>query len=92
MLVFSLYDSSLSEFLPPAFFQTEAMFKRSILTLLKTTSDNNHIPLVNFPEQFMMYCLGSFDEKTGSFNLYAAPQQLGLVSSLLNSNSGDLNG
>lgn len=83
MLVYSLFDSSLNEFGSPYFFQTEESFKRSVLSLIRTGDKQNAI--VSFPDDFIMYHLGSWDPKTGVFNLLSVPQSLGVVSSLLKS-------
>lgn len=69
LLVFSAYDVKLEAYLRPFYCQT----KGEALRLWMDTVQKTDHPFNKHPEDFCLFELGEFDEKTGTFNNAHAP-------------------
>lgn len=72
MKIFALNDSKLGEFGQPFFFVASGQAVRFLQDLVRDpkTSVSQH------PEDFRLYCLGTYDPAKGSFVSLGAPEYL----------------
>ena len=63
MYLISIFDKNLESWSNPYCYKSEKQVMRDMQLMLKT-GDKNSL-MVNFPEQFDVYIIGSFDENTG---------------------------
>lgn len=64
MQVFAIYDAKVGAFGHPIFVRSEGEAVRSFTTVVRQPGSQIH----EFPQDFALYALGSFDEKEGLFN------------------------
>lgn len=77
--MFSIYDSKAKAFLPPFFLHTEGM---AIRTFADCAKDPQHAFSRN-PQDYTLFCLGSFEDTSGMVEVGATPQNLGLASGIV---------
>lgn len=65
--VFAVRDSKTEAFLPPFYSQTEAAAIRSFRASWMTSGH----PFHDFPEDYSLFHLGTFDDATGKFDVQA---------------------
>lgn len=78
MKVYAIRDSKAECFHTPFYCRTRGMAFRAVLS-----AANGETELSRFPDDFMLFELGEFDEFNGLFKLHMSPEPLGLVSDLL---------
>lgn len=71
-LVFSVFDSKAEIFMQPFFAFTQGVALRSFAGACR---DPEH-EFSKFPEDFTLFELGAFDDSTGEFDCYPAPQSV----------------
>lgn len=67
--VFCVRDVKAEVFLQPMFMRTEAEAIRGFAQAANDPSNNLH----NHAEDFVLYCLGKYDDNTGIISPYASP-------------------
>lgn len=80
VLVFSIRDVKLGSFLQPFFSQNLATATRTIVHTLRDPQSHFR----QFPDDFILFHLGEFDDELGSFTS-SEPVNLGLLSSFISS-------
>lgn len=78
--VFALNDSKLGEFGQPFFFQHHGQAVRFLQDLVKDGKNT----VAQHPEDFRLYCLGTFTPSTGTFENLTAPEYLAKASDFTN--------
>lgn len=73
--IISIYDTKAEAYLPPQFVQSNGSAVRGFADAIndKSNPDNN---LAKHPEDFIMFDFGSFDDTTGKFDIFKAPEEL----------------
>lgn len=61
--VFAVRDSAVNLFMPPIFLRSDGEAKRA----LRLTLDGDHA-FAKSPSDYSLWCLGEFDEETGTFH------------------------
>ena len=72
--IYSVYDSKAEAYMQPSFMSAKGAALRSFTDAV---NDSSHI-FGKHPEDYSLFELGSFDDCSASFNLYASPQSLGV--------------
>lgn len=75
---YSLLDTKSGVFSPPWFLIHDAVAIRAV----REIASNRETTPGQYPDDFVLYGVGTFDDNLGSFHSYA-PRNLGVVSSLL---------
>lgn len=70
--VFSVFDSKAEFFMQPFFAVTQAVAIREFSTICR---DGTHLFGLH-PEDFTLFELGVFDEKTAAFEMYSTPKSI----------------
>lgn len=73
---FSIYDKKAQVYMRPFYAENEIFASREIFVAMQ----NEKITLAIFPEDFDLYCLATFEEKTGE--LLASPKPVYVTSIL----------
>lgn len=63
--VYALYDSKAKIYHPPVMFNTEGEAERSF----RTTANSSESNVGQYPEDFDLFFLGTYNQDTGKFNL-----------------------
>lgn len=79
--VFSVYDIAAAVFMPVFLARTEGEAVRSVLGAARDKQPGNM--LSEYPDQFVLMVLGTFDDNTGVITPDPAHKSLGPVSGLL---------
>lgn len=74
--LFSVFDSGVSAYLRPFWSDHKMNAIRSVTRLVNDTQTQDSI-VADHPEQFVLFELGEFDEKTGVFTSHPVPMSLG---------------
>lgn len=74
--MFSVYDSKAKAFLPPFFMGNDNLAKR---VFSDCANDEKHM-FSKHPEDYNLFCLGTFEDTTGMVEVHAQAQNLGLAS------------
>lgn len=84
MKIFALNDSKLGEFGQPFFFPASGLAVRFLQDLVRDpkTTINQH------PEDFRLYCLGTYHPNTGTFDGLSTPEYLGKASDFVEGRNG----
>lgn len=61
--IMSIYDSQLKSFVNAVIVEKQEAFIRDIKTIVNETGSKSNLTI--YPEQFIIYCLGSFNDETG---------------------------
>lgn len=67
--VYSLFDKKANAYLTPVYFSNAAEANRMLQTVVQT-SDNN---ISRYPEDFVLYQLGEYDNSSGRFTSLDTP-------------------
>ncbi|WNK14235.1 MAG: nonstructural protein [Microvirus sp.] len=78
--IFALNDSKLGEFGQPFFFQHHGQAVRFLQDITKDPKTT----VCQHPEDFRLYCLGSFNPTTGGFENLASPEYLAKATDFIN--------
>lgn len=70
--VFSIFDSKVGAYTAPSFLQNEATCLRSLGDALL----NDQHQFSRHASDYTLFCFGTWDEETGLFQLYPAPEPL----------------
>jgi len=81
--VFSVYDSKVEAFLRPWFVETKGAAIRAFADSIKDTN----VPMAAHPEDYTLFHMGEFDNKTGLINSFKTPVSIGLALEFMNSDS-----
>jgi hypothetical protein len=81
--IFSLFDEKAQTYNTPQYLAHEG----EALRMLLTTLDDNKSMVSKFPEDFSLYCLGTFDDNSGKFEGYNEPQLIKRISDLVQKES-----
>ena len=73
--VYTVFDSKAERFLRPFFAENTAVALRSFQELIRTHDHQFN----KFPEDYALFHIGSYDEKTGELTPLPAPVNLGLA-------------
>lgn len=73
--MYSVFDSKAAAFLPPFFMHTDNVAKR---TFSDCANDPQHM-FSKHPEDYTLFCLGSFDDVTGVVSVKSQHDNLGLA-------------
>lgn len=76
MKIFALNDSKLGEFGQPFFFVASGQAVRFLQDLVRDPKTT----ICQHPEDFRLYCLGSYDPSTGLFTSLGTPEYLAKAS------------
>jgi len=63
--LYSLFDQGARFFGAPMMAQNESMLRRGLEALLQ---DNQRLPIFEYPEEFVVYKIGEFDQETGEIS------------------------
>lgn len=77
LTIISIRDIVANLYSQPAFVQSKGSALRSFSTEVNRADANNQ--LYNHPNDFELYALGTFDDETAVFELYAKPEPIGLA-------------
>lgn len=77
LTIVSIRDIVANIYSSPNFVQSKGAALRSFSTEVNRADENNQ--LYKYPNDFELYALGTFDDETAIFELYAQPEQLGLA-------------
>ena len=70
-IMYTVYDSKGKVFQRPKYARNETDVRRAVEHIVNTQAEGN---LLNeYPEDFEVYSLGTFDDQTGKFTLPSAP-------------------
>ena len=69
MMIFSIYDEKAEVYNTPFFQGTVGMALRSFQELVR----DNESMLFKYPEDYILYCIGEYDEKTGEITANIPP-------------------
>lgn len=76
MKLFAIYDVKSNSYSPLKMAPSTANAIRQFTSLVNAKDTDES----QYPNDFMLYELGSFDEQTGKFEILSEPQNLGLAS------------
>jgi len=79
--IFSLFDAAASAFSAPFFMQNDGLAIRAFQDNVNAKEENN---ISLHPEQFTLFKLAEWDDKTGKFELLDTPLSLALGVELIN--------
>lgn len=74
MVMVTVRDVKMDMYSRPFFVHTEAAAIRSFSDEVNRSSEDN--PYNKHPEDYALYCVGSFDDKTGRGEYFAVPKML----------------
>ena len=69
----SIYDCKAEAWLTPMFFQAKGQAIRSF-----SDAVNGESEFAKHPDDYTLFCLGTFDDSCGEFKLEKTPESLGL--------------
>jgi len=75
MEIFTVYDSKAEAYLQPFFLKTKALALREITD----AANNPEHQFGKYPEDYVLFHLGQYDEDKGMFTQDEAPQSMGVV-------------
>lgn len=78
--MFVIYDEKAGLYHPPTTFQSSAHARRAILQ----TAQDQRTEIANYPADFTVFEMASFDDSTGEVKLYEAKKSLGTVLEIKN--------
>lgn len=73
--IYSIYDDAAKAYLAPIFVHNDAIALRLFADNVNSQQENN---ISKHPEQFYMYCLGTWDDITGKIDMYDQPKSMGI--------------
>jgi len=73
--VFTVYDSAVEAYLQPFCAQTKG---HAIRMFTDSVNDPNH-QFNKYPDDYVLFELGSYSDETANFELYAAPVSVGVA-------------
>lgn len=73
LLVYSLFDSAVGEFGTPVCYASEALARRSF-SLLVCEDSPHYASYRNYPSDFSVFYLGTYNPESGSFVLEPSPK------------------
>lgn len=68
--IFSLYDEKARNYNTPQYLA----HKGEAIRMLQSTLDNKETMFAKYPEDFSLYCLGTFDDNNGKFEGKPEPE------------------
>lgn len=74
MVIVSIRDRAADAYGRPAFVATEGIAIRQFSDEVNNKYENNQ--MYAHPDDFDLFCLGSFDDSNGSFDLLDSPKQI----------------
>ena len=77
-VMYALKDTQVNAFMRPVFLSNDAECRRLMINTL--TQDEM---IKKFPDDFVMYCLGRFNEETGLIDVLPDPQRMFSASEIL---------
>lgn len=77
--IFSIYDEKACVYNTPQYLA----HKGEAIRMLQTTVDNKDSMLNKYPEDYSLYCLGTFDDNKGAFRGYSNPELVVRASELI---------
>lgn len=80
-VVAAVYDSKARAYLPPNFCSTQEVAARAFANAANTPGT----PIGENPEDFIMFIVGTWDDSTAEFTLYAERINLGLAANYVRS-------
>jgi len=75
MQIMAVYDSKAEVYNRPFFVEAVGIALRSFMDLLKEGTHD----FAKHPEDYTLFHLGSFDNKTAKYDLFATPKSLGVA-------------
>ena len=73
MKIYSVYDSKVEAYLPPLFYKSKGEFLRAFAEAASDVKSN----IGKYPTDYDAFELGTWDDATGKFDLYATAVHLG---------------
>lgn len=77
--IYSLHDAAANAFMPPFFMGNDLMAIRALTHLVSDASSM----VGQSPQDFVLFCLGEFDQEDGSFELDSIPRRVRGASALV---------
>lgn len=77
MNVYSIFDSAASAFATPFFMQNDGLAVRAFSDNINRVEEKT--ALSEHPDQFTLFKIGEFEDKTGVLEKYDTPRSLGLA-------------
>lgn len=81
--VYSIFDSAASAFVQPFMMHNDGLAIRAFQDNVNAKEENN---ISKHPEQFTLFKLGEFDDKTAQYTLEDSPKSIAIGVQLINDN------
>lgn len=75
--IYSIFDSAASAFSTPFFMQNDGLALRAFMDNVNRKDEES--ALTKHPDQFTLFRLGKFEDKTGKFEPEESPKSMGLA-------------
>jgi hypothetical protein len=87
LYTFSVMDLKAETFMPPFFMHNEKLAERAFGD---AANEGEHM-FSKHPEDYALYCIGTWDDDTGQFENYQTPKSLGIAAQYINKPKQEVN-
>lgn len=73
--IYTVRDNKVNSYMQPQFFRNRGEFERSVMNALNSSNSN----IADYPEDFALFELGTWDDTNCKYALHDTPISLGLA-------------